>query len=254
MSQPSSPAYQCPDYQFKTSSQGGLGVHRSKKHLAEDSEIKSVSVVRAYPEGKKFHCCLCDNIISSFLNFKRRFVNIHLNTTLNATGFCSICKIAFKNAQAVSIHCKHKHGISKKKASKFPPPDPNSSPILSHVDNNSKAIHTPVNHSICELDQSFVTNDSSLPIGSGSVIQTPTSQMINKCITELLSTHTPPMPPRPIPSTRLSINPPNSSVSADILVGNRFSPPAPRYNQRIYRRNSLPHISACDDLSDLMDF
>ena len=36
---------------------------------------------------------------------------------------------------------------------------------MSHVDNNSEAIHTPVNHSNCELDQSFVTNNSPLPSG-----------------------------------------------------------------------------------------
>ena len=163
MSQISSPAYQCPDCQFKTSSQGGLSVHHSKKHLVEDLSIKSVSVVRAYPEGKKFRCCLCDNIISSFPNFKHHFVNIHPNTLLNATGFCSIRKVDFKNAQALSIHCKCKHGISKKKASKFLPPSLNSSPIMSYVDNDPDVNHIFDPQINCELDQSSITNDSSLP-------------------------------------------------------------------------------------------
>ena len=301
VSQISSRSFHCPDCDFSTNSQNGVVVHRIKIHPTDDSSIKSVAVVRSYPEGKKFLCSICGNTIGSFPNFNRHFKNNHPNSSLVVTGFCSVCGKKYPNAKAASVHCKVSHGVSKKKNSKIAPPDPDSTPIKSFVleklsngdqveyidspkiiiehqppctslsistisydleepslrndsiiltdqqelplddvsiNGNILITPTPLSH-LPSTSQSSFRISSSRPaihyqICSGTVIQTPTSQMINECVTELLSIHTPPMPPRPIPSTRLSINPPNSSVLADILAVNRFSPPAPRSRQLIY--------------------
>lgn len=84
-------------------------------------------------------------------------------------------------------------------------------------------------------------------------IQTPTSQMINECVMEILSNHTPPIPPCPIPSTHLSFVPPISSLILDNLDESRYIPPAPGSRQRIYRHNSSSHTFARDELSGLTD-
>ena len=277
-------------------------------------------MVRSYPEGKKFLCCICGNTSGSFPNFNRHFENNHPNTLLVVSGFCSVCGKKYPNAKAASVHCKVSHGVSKKKNSKIATPDTDSTPIksfileklsngdqveyfdspkiiidhqlpctssltstnsydfgefslrndssipadqqdlpLDEVSNNDSILitPTPLSH-LPPISKSSVHVTSTRPaiydqICPGVVIQTPTSQMINECVTDLLSNHTPQILPRPILSTRLSINPPNSSLLADILVGNRFTPSARRSRQRIYRRNSSPHIFACDELSDLAD-
>ena len=133
MSDNSSDLFCCPNCDFTTSSQNGVGIHRIKTHTFDDSSIKSVSVIRSYPEGKRFLCWICGNSIGSFPNFNRHFKNNHPNTSLLVTGFCSICKKTFPNAMAASVHCKRSHGVSKMKNSKIPPPDPNSSLILSSI-------------------------------------------------------------------------------------------------------------------------
>ena len=125
--------FRCNVCNFATTSQAGLSVHRTKKHAPNDTVAKSVSVVRSYPEGKKFYCCLCQNIIVNFPNFKRHFQVAHPTTLLTATGHCSICNRDFPNAQSVSVHCRRQHGISKKKSSNSRNHTVSPSPIKGHV-------------------------------------------------------------------------------------------------------------------------
>ena len=77
--------FNCPDCNFSSSSQGGLCGHRTKIHSTNSSSVKSVSVVRSYPEGKNFICCLCGNTIVNFPNLKRHFLTVHPDTTLHYT-------------------------------------------------------------------------------------------------------------------------------------------------------------------------
>ena len=75
--------FHCKECKFVSGSQGGLGVHRVKKHKASDCDnIHSVSVICEYPKGKPFYCCICDTIIKSRPNFTRHFRAIHPNTPL----------------------------------------------------------------------------------------------------------------------------------------------------------------------------
>ncbi len=62
----------CPDCNFISLSQGGLGVHRSKRHnILIPDDVKSLYVERIFPEGKPVYCCLCDVTIGSIPNFRR---------------------------------------------------------------------------------------------------------------------------------------------------------------------------------------
>ena len=62
----------CPDCEFISLSQGGLGVHRSKRHnIIIPDDVKSLYVERIFPEGKPVYCCLCDVTIGSIPNFRR---------------------------------------------------------------------------------------------------------------------------------------------------------------------------------------
>ena len=320
MSQISSKSFHCPDCNFSTDSQNGVVVHRIKIHPVNDSSIKSVSVVRSYPEGKKFLCCICGNTIGSFPNFNRHFKNNHPNTSLVVTGLCSVCGKEYPNARAASVHCKVSHGVSKKKDSKIAPPDPDSTPIKSVILDRSPSedqvvcFNSPkiiIDHGFSytssltsvnsdELEKSSssiitsipdnqqdspfeeVSNDdivpiisppsppipsiskSSVPVTSTNLIlnnqsypdddiQTPTSQMINECAMELFSNHTPPIPPRPIPSTRLSFDYSKSSLTTDAIDVNRFIPPTPHHSHRIHCCESSTHTFAHHNLTDLAD-
>ena len=69
----------CPDCDFISLSQGGLGVHRSKRHkITIPDEVKSLYVERIFPEGKPVYCCLCDVTIGSIPNFRRHMKNKHV--------------------------------------------------------------------------------------------------------------------------------------------------------------------------------
>ena len=127
--------YNCPDCNFSPSSQGGLCWHRTKSHRANSSSVKSVTVVRSYPEGKKSICCLCGNTGLNYPNLKRHFQSVHPDTVLSATFHCLICNKVFPNAQAASVHCKRAHSVSK-----TDPTIPQSpTPIMSCIDTNPSA-------------------------------------------------------------------------------------------------------------------
>ena len=121
-------SFKCNDCEFVSDSQGGLGVHRVKKHKADGSEnIHSVSVVCEYPQGKSFYCCICDNIIKSWPNFKRHYKNIHPKIQLNISALCTLCNRAFSELKGVGVHMKREHDISS--SSSIHPSSP--SPIMS---------------------------------------------------------------------------------------------------------------------------
>ena len=125
--------FDCPDCSFSSLTQAGLCCHRTKSHKANSSSAKSVYVVRSYPEGRNFACCLCGNTMLNYPNFKRHFQSVHPDTALRATFHCSICNTDLPNAQAASVHCKRAHGVSKS--------DPNfphsPTPIMSCIDINA---------------------------------------------------------------------------------------------------------------------
>ena len=124
--------FNCPDCDFSSSSQTGLCCHRTKSHRTDSSSVKSVSVVRYYPEGKNFICCLCGNTMLNYPNLKRHFQTIHPDTVLSTTIRCLVCNKDFSNAQAASVHCKRAHGVSK--TDPINPPSP--TPIMSCIDTN----------------------------------------------------------------------------------------------------------------------
>ena len=125
--------FDCTDCDFSSLTQAGLCCHRTKSHKANSSSAKSVYVVRSYPEGRNFACCLCGNTMLNYPNFKRHFQSVHPDTALTATFHCSICNSDLPNAQAASIHCKRAHGVSK--SDPYFPQSP--TPIMSCFDINA---------------------------------------------------------------------------------------------------------------------
>lgn len=123
-------SFKCSDCEFTSDSQGGLGVHRVKKHKSSISNgIASVSIVCEYPQGKSFYCCLCDTITKSWPNFKRHFKNIHPNLPLHASAVCTLCNRLFDELKGIGVHLKRSHDISS--ATTVEPNSP--SPIMSYA-------------------------------------------------------------------------------------------------------------------------
>ena len=124
-----SPFVQCPDCSFISSSQGNLG-HRSKMHKTLVPEnINSVNIVRLFPEGKSHYCCLCNNIITSFPNFKHHFSTTHNGVSLNISAKCLICNRVFPTSSGAGVHVKRGHNIGKDDPYPLSP-----SPVMSFVD------------------------------------------------------------------------------------------------------------------------
>ena len=99
---------------FFSTLQGGLGVHRVKMHnISVPDNITVINVVREYPEGKSFYCCLCDVTIGSFPNLQNHYSNIHKDISINVSAKCTLCQKSYKSAQAVGVHCRT-HKISSK--------------------------------------------------------------------------------------------------------------------------------------------
>ena len=125
-----SPFVQCPDCSFISSSQGNLGIHRSKMHKCTVPEnINSVNIMRLFPEGKSHYCCLCNNIIGSFPNFKRHFSTSHKGIILNVSAKCVICDREFPTSNGAGVHIKRTHNIGKDQIFPLSP-----SPVVSFVD------------------------------------------------------------------------------------------------------------------------
>ena len=105
----------CPDCDRICASQGNFGLHRSKMHKTKVPEnIKSVNIVRLFPEGKSHYCCLCNTIIGSFPNFKRHFTTVHKGISLIVSAKCVICDREFEKSSGASVHVKRSHNIGKK--------------------------------------------------------------------------------------------------------------------------------------------
>ncbi len=84
------------DCSFVTTSQGHLGIHKAKMHPVQvPDHIKSVNIVRLFPDGKSYQCCLCNSIIASFSNFKRHFQDLHKGISLNISAKCVLCDRLF---------------------------------------------------------------------------------------------------------------------------------------------------------------
>ena len=125
-----SPFVQCPDCNFISSSQGHLGIHRSKMHKCSvPVNIKSVNIVRLFPEGKSYYCCLCHNVIASFPNFKRHFSTSHNRITLNVSAKCIICDREFAKPTGAGVHIQRAHKIGKNDPYPLSP-----LPVRSYVD------------------------------------------------------------------------------------------------------------------------
>ena len=131
MSQPS--FVKCPDCDRICASQGNLGLHRSKMHKPKvPGNIKSVNIVRLFPEGKSHYCCLCNTIIGSFPNFKRHFSTAHKGISLNISAKCVICEREFEKSSGAGVHVKRSHNIGKD--AKYPL---SPSPVMSFIDMSS---------------------------------------------------------------------------------------------------------------------
>ena len=93
-----SPFVKCCDCSFIAASQGHLGVHRSKMHESViDANIKTVNIIRLFPEGKSHYCCLCNNIIASFPNFKRHFATTLKVLTLKSPRNASLLIVSLRS-------------------------------------------------------------------------------------------------------------------------------------------------------------
>ncbi len=135
-----SPFVKCMDCSFITTTQGYLGIHRSKMHNIEvPDHIKIVSIVRPFPEVKPYYCCLCNNIIGSFPNFKRHFQNIHKGISLNVSAICLICDRSFPKSSGAGVHVQWKHIIGKDDSYPASP-----SPAMSYVDLEDPANNTTI--------------------------------------------------------------------------------------------------------------
>ena len=105
----------CPDCNFISLSQGGLGVHRSKRHkIIIPDDVKSLYVERIFPEGKSVYCCLCDVTIGSIQNFRRHMKNKHESIKLFESAKCSICGLKFPKGRGAGIHLQRNHKIGSK--------------------------------------------------------------------------------------------------------------------------------------------
>lgn len=128
-----SPYIKCPDCDRICASQGNLGLHRSKMHkIKVPDHIKSVNIVRLFPEGKSHYCCLCNTIIGSFPNFKRHFSTAHKGISLNISAKCVICNREFEKSSGAGVHVKRSHKIGKD--GKYPL---SPSPVMSFIDMSS---------------------------------------------------------------------------------------------------------------------
>ena len=104
----------CPDCDRMCASQGSLGLHCSKMHKTNvPGNIKSVNIVRLFPEGKSHYCYLCNTKIGSFLNFKRHFTTTHDGISLNISAKCVTCDREFEKSSGAGVHVKRAHNIGK---------------------------------------------------------------------------------------------------------------------------------------------
>ena len=95
------------DCNFVAKSSQGLGVHRSKKHIVNDSlstNAVSVSVVREYPERRSFYCCLCDSIVLNFQHLTCHFKKPHPGIKILSSARCSVCGNEFSSGQGAGVH------------------------------------------------------------------------------------------------------------------------------------------------------
>ena len=105
----------CPDCDFISLSQGGLGVHRSKLHkIIIPDDVKSLYVERIFPERKSVYCCLCDVTIGSIQNFRRHIKNKHERIKLFESAKCSICGQKFPKGRGAGVHLQRNHKIGSK--------------------------------------------------------------------------------------------------------------------------------------------
>jgi hypothetical protein len=120
----------CPDCDLISLSQGGLGVHRSKRHkITIPDEVKSLFVERIFQEGKPIYCCLCDVTIGSIPNFRRHMKNKHAQIKLIESAKCSLCGQKFPEDRGAGVHLIRKHDIRSNNSYSHSP-----TPVMSSTD------------------------------------------------------------------------------------------------------------------------
>jgi hypothetical protein len=123
----------CPDCDFISLSQGGLGVHRSKCHkIIIPDDVKSLYVERIFPEGKPVYCCLCDVTIGSIANFRRHVKNKHESIKLFESAKCSICGHKFPKGRGAGVHLQRNHKIGSNNSYPHSP-----TPVMSFTDRDN---------------------------------------------------------------------------------------------------------------------
>ena len=143
------------------------------------ANIKSVNIVRLFPEGKSHYCCLCNNIIASFPNFKRHFATTHKGIDLIVPAKCLICDREFAKSSGAGVHLKRAHQIGKDDPYPVSP-----SPIMSYVDMEST-----LNNSTCNSTRSRRSRRGTLINSPLSGITTcPSSNGINTLDSEYVNT------------------------------------------------------------------
>ena len=113
--------------------------------------IKSVKIERLFPEGKSYYCCLCNNIIASFPNFKRHFKNKHKGISFNISAKCMLCNRSFSDNRGAGVHLIRTHHIGKNTPYPLSP-----TPAMSFVD-----LEDPANNTI-EATSPFPNNKTTL--------------------------------------------------------------------------------------------
>ena len=136
-------------------------------HVEVPDNIKSVNIVRLFPEGKSYYCCLCDNIIGSFQNFKRHYKNKHKGISLVTSAKCIICERSFTDCRGAGVHLQRAHGIGK--SDDYPL---SKTPVMSYVDLESAVNNTTIASSRCSR-RSRVGTLLNLPLSMSRTLSSP---------------------------------------------------------------------------------
>ena len=102
--------------------------------------IKSMNIVRHFPDGKSYQCCLSNSVIASFANFKRHFQDLHKGISLNISAKCILCDCLSSHCRDAGVHLQCTHKIGKDTVSSL-----SHTPVMSYVDleypmNNSTSV------------------------------------------------------------------------------------------------------------------
>ena len=227
-----------------------------------------MNIVQLFPEGKSYYCCLCNNIIASFPNFKRHFSTTHKGVPLNISAKCSICNHEFPKSSGAGVHVKRAHKIGKDDPYPLSP-----SPVMSFVNytlpqNNSTKASSTQSHrsrrvSLTHSPLSGITScPSQWPWSTSQDDVSLDTQHVNpplsRCLIQISPRQTSPGSTSPLPQSLFieSCSDTPVPVLSDIDLNEDNdpfpSPPRPRYScspDRVSVPESLVALAGCTDLN-----